>query len=205
MSSNLNRKSKVIRGAGNFLGVKQSGHIAAIGFDIYCQLLAEAVEELKAMQTGEVRRKETEFTPSIALPLTAYIPEGYVPNLNTRLSLYRRLAEVEHIKETEDIAQELRDRFGALLEPVKNLLYAVKAKVMATKAEVSSISTQGRQIVIRPKELLATSEVKQSLSEHYRGAVKVGTTQIRLDTKYPGIKWTDVLEEVLRSMTTKAT
>jgi len=188
-------KDLEIRGAGNLLGVKQSGHIAEVGFALYCQLLAEAVEELKAKQLGETRKKEAKFTPSISLPLAAYIPEEYVPNLNTRLSLYRRLAAIELIEQIEDIARELRDRFGALPQPVENLLYAVKAKVLATKAEVSSISTQGRQIVIKPQKISTLS-----LNKKYDGAIKKGATQLRLYTKHPTIKWTEALEEILQSI-----
>jgi len=206
-------KDLEIRGAGNLLGVKQSGHIAALGFDLYCQLLAETVEELKAKQAGEVREKvivgEEKQSPSISLPLDAHIPEEYVSNLNTRLSLYHRLAKVEHIEEVADIAQEFEDRFGPLPEPVDNLLYIVKIKVLATRAKVSSISTQGRQIVIKPQETViavsqsceprARQEAKQSLSKGYDGAIKIGVTQIKLDTRLLGDRWTEVLEEILRS------
>jgi len=192
-------KDLEIRGAGNLLGVKQSGHIAALGFDLYCQLLAEAVEELKAKQAGEVRKSvitsEAKELPSISLPLAAHIPEEYVPNLNTRLSLYHRLAMVEHIEEVEDMAREFKDRFGPLPKPVENLLYVVKIKVLAMRAEVSSISTQGRQIVIKPqtdgRRLIVTSPVD--------GAVKIGATQIKLDTRLLGDRWSEVLEEILRS------
>jgi transcription-repair coupling factor (superfamily II helicase) len=186
-----------IRGAGNLLGVKQSGHIAALGFDLYCQLLAETVEELKAKQTGEARKKvivgEEKESPSISLPLDAHIPEEYVPNLNTRLSLYHRLARVEHIEEVGDIAKEFEDRFGRLPEPVENLLYIVEIKVLAIRAKVSSISTQGRQIVLKPRtdsrQLTAVSSV---------GApVKIGPTQIKLDTRLLGDRWKAVLEEML--------
>jgi len=192
-------KDLEIRGAGNLLGVKQSGHIAALGFDLYCQLLAEAVEELKAKQAGEARKSviagEAKELPSISLPLAAHIPEEYVPNLNTRLSLYHRLARVEHIEEVEDVAQEFKDRFGPLPRPVVNLLYIVKIKVLAARAEVSSVSTQGRQIVIKPqtdgRRLMATSPID--------GAVKIGAKQIKLDTRLLGDRWTEMLEEILRS------
>jgi transcription-repair coupling factor (superfamily II helicase) len=192
-------KDLEIRGAGNLLGVKQSGHIAALGFDLYCQLLAEAVEELKARQAGEARKSviagEAKELPSIVLPLDAHIPEAYVPNLNTRLSLYHRLAEVEHIEEVEDMTREFKDRFGPLPEPVENLLYIVKIKVLAARAEVSSVSTQGRQIVIKPRidgrRLIVTSPVD--------GAVKVGATQIKLDTRLLGDRWTEALEAILSS------
>jgi len=205
-------KDLEIRGAGNLLGVKQSGHIAALGFDLYCQLLAEAVEELKAKQAGEARKSviasEAKQSPNISLSLDAHIPEEYVSNLNTRLSLYHRLARVEHVEEVADIAQELKDRFGALPEPVENLLYIVKIKVLAMEAKVGSIYTQGRQIVIKPHEtVIAVSrspehgegEAKQSLSRRYNAAIKIGATQIKLDTKLLGDKWKVVLEEILSS------
>jgi len=196
-------KDLEIRGAGNLLGVKQSGHIAALGFDLYCQLLAEAVEELKAKQTGEARKSaisgEAKELPSIVLPLDAHIPEEYVTNLNTRLSLYHKLARVVHSEEVEDMALEFEDRFGPLPQPVDNLLYIVKVKVLAARAEVSSVSTQGRQIVIKPPETVIASVAKQSLSKGYGSAVKVGTTQIKLDTRLLGDRWKVVLEDVLSS------
>jgi len=203
-----------IRGAGNLLGVRQSGHIAALGFDLYCQLLAEAVEELKAKQAGEVREKpvlsevegvvvgEEKELPSISLPLDAHIPEEYVSNLNTRLSLYHRLAKVEHIEEVEEVAREFQDRFGPLPEPVENLLYIVKIKVLATRARVSSISTQGRQIVIKPQTVDSPLKLRGArgvMSEYLDSAVKIGATQIKLDTRLMGDKWKAVLEEMLSS------
>jgi transcription-repair coupling factor (superfamily II helicase) len=162
-------------------------------------LLAEAVEELKAKQAGEVREKvivgEAKELPSISLPLDAHIPERYVSNLNTRLSLYHRLAKVEHIEEVEDMAREFQDRFGALPEPVENLLYVVKIKVLATRAKVSSISTQGRQIVIKPH----TDSRQPTAISSVDGAVKIGATQIKLDTRLLGDRWKVVLEEILSS------
>jgi transcription-repair coupling factor (superfamily II helicase) len=199
-------KDLEIRGAGNLLGVKQSGHITALGFDLYCQLLAEAVEELKAKQAGEARKSviagEAKELPSISLPLAAHIPEEYVSNLNTRLSLYHRLARVEHIEEVEDMAKELKDRFGPLPRPVDNLLYMVKIKVLATLAKVSSVSTQGKQIVIRPQTIDSPLKIRGEggvMSKYLDGAVKMGATQIKLDTRLLGDRWTEVLEEILRS------
>jgi transcription-repair coupling factor (superfamily II helicase) len=207
-------KDLEIRGAGNLLGVKQSGHIAALGFDLYCQLLAEAVEELKARSPnlplegrgigeGGIKKSlvagEAKELPSIVLPLDAHIPEEYVPNLNTRLSLYHRLARVDRVEEVDDVAREFQDRFGSLPEPVENLLYIVKIKVLAVKVKVSSIATEGRHIVIKPQETVIASVAKQSLGKGYGAAVKIGATQIRLDTRFLGDRWKVILEEILRS------
>jgi transcription-repair coupling factor (superfamily II helicase) len=197
-------KDLEIRGAGNLLGVKQSGHIAALGFDLYSQLLAEAVEELKAKEAGEARKKavvsETKEFPSISLPLDAHIPEEYISNLNTRLSLYNRLARMENVEDAEDLARELQDRFGSLPRPVGNLLYIVRIRVLAMQAEVNSISTQGRQIVMKPENapsLLKITGTRGVVSKYPDGAVKIGATQIKLDTRLLGDRWPGVLQELL--------
>jgi transcription-repair coupling factor (superfamily II helicase) len=205
-----------IRGAGNLLGVKQSGHIAALGFDLYCQLLAEAVAELKASRSvslegkaigeGDIRKGpivgEAKQSPSIVLPLDAHIPEEYVTNLNTRLSLYDRLAKVEHIEELTEMIRELQDRFGPLPEPVQNLLYVVKMKVLAVKAKVSAISTQGRHIIIKPQAVspLKIRGVRGVMSAHPDSAIRIGATQIRLDTRLLRDRWKVVLEQILSSI-----
>jgi len=207
-------KDLEIRGAGSLLGVRQSGHIAALGFDLYCQLLGEAVEELKARRAGEATKRviegEVKQSPTISLRLAAHIPEDYVSSLSTRLSLYHRLARVEDIEGVDDLAQEFKDRFGPMPCPVENLLYMVKIKVLATRAEVSSVATQGRHIVIKPQR--ADSSLKTCpersrrirgaggvMSKYPDGAVKIGATQIKLDTKLLGDRWTEVLEEILSS------
>jgi transcription-repair coupling factor (superfamily II helicase) len=199
-------KDLEIRGAGNLLGVRQSGHIAALGFELYSQLLAQAVEELKAQQAGEARKSVTagqaNDMPSISLPLDAHVPEDYVSNLSTRLSLYHRLARVQHTKEVEDTARELEDRFGRLPQPVENLLYVVRIKVLAAKAGVSSVYPQGRQIVIKPQDVIA-SEAKQHLTGRYDTALKIGATRMRLDTRLLGDRWMEVLEEILKSGSTR--
>ncbi len=188
-------KDLEIRGAGNLLGTKQSGHIAAIGFDLYCQMLAEAVNELKARQAGEVRKREVEFTPSIALPLAAYMPEEYMPNLSTRLSLYHRLAKIERLEEIGDMTKELKDRFGALPHPAENLLYIIEIKILAAKAGVESIYTQGKQVVLT----LSHKETLTNLPplEEYKGAIKVSARQIRLDIKRIENNWQQVLKKLL--------
>jgi transcription-repair coupling factor (superfamily II helicase) len=97
------------------------------------------------------------------------------------------------------MAREFKDRFGPLPQPVENLLCIVKIKVLAAQAGVNSISTQGKQIVIKSRESVIASVAKQSLIKGYGAAVKVGTTQIKLDTRLPGKRWTEVLEEILSS------
>ena len=192
-------KDLEIRGAGNLLGAKQSGHIAALGFDFYCQLLAEAVEDLKVKQAGHERAhviaSAAKKSPSIDLPLTAYVPEEYVSDLNTRLSLYRRLAGIERVGETEDMAQELKDRFGVLPEPVRNLFCLLEIKTLAIRSGIQSVATEGKQIVIRLSSEQAVSRLL--VGGRYGGVVKAGRMQVRLDMGRVGNRWPEVLKEML--------
>jgi len=189
-------KDLEIRGAGTLLGVKQSGHITAVGFNLYCRLLADAVEEQKARQAGAKVTKPSRLPPpTIDLPLRAYIPEDYVPDLNTRLALYQRLVKVDNAELINDLAQEFGDRFGALPIEVRNLLYALRIKILAVKARIESIDTEDRQIVIRRFHGMPFD--KQKLQPLLRDGIKLGLTQIYLSPKRLGKEWQQVLEEVL--------
>ena len=192
-------KDLEIRGAGTLLGVKQSGYISAVGFSLYCRLLAEAVEERKAKPAGlaeKVTRPSRLPTPTIDLPLAAYIPEEYVSDLDTRLTLYQRLVKLERPEELEALAHEFGDRFGTLPPEVKNLLYAVKIKSLAAKAGIESISTEEGQIILRLFEGMRFD--KQQLEPLSKDGIKLGLTQLRLNPKRLGGEWRMVLEEVLR-------
>jgi transcription-repair coupling factor (superfamily II helicase) len=192
-------KDLEIRGAGNLLGVEQSGYIAAVGFDLYSRLLAEAVEELRLGGAVEKEGKILEPSAStVALPLAAYIPEEYIPNLSTRLSFYQRLAMAKQAQEVEDIAVELNDRFGPIAQPVKNLLYIVEIKQLATEARLESISTEDRRIVLH---FDIAGEVRNLSAIHdFKSGIKVGSDRIKLDIKLLGDSWQDVLKEMLQKM-----
>jgi transcription-repair coupling factor (superfamily II helicase) len=194
-------KDLEIRGAGNLLGVEQSGNIAAVGFDLYSRLLSEAVEGLRLGGTVEKEGKILEpSAPTVALPLAAYIPEEYIPNLNTRLSFYQRLAMAKRAQEVADIAVELNDRFGPIVQPVKNLLYIVEIKQLATEARLESISTEDRRIVLH---FDSAGEVRNLSAIHdFKSGIKVGSDRIKLDIKLLGDSWQEVLKEVLQGMST---
>ena len=181
-----------IRGAGNLLGAEQSGHIGAVGFDLYCRLLQEAVEDLRA---GEVKRAPAPPPPTIDLPLSAHIPEDFVPDLDLRLTLYQRLARLTSTSQVDDMAQEFEDRFGPLPPQVTNLLYAVKVKILALEAGIQSIAADDGQLVLRTVE-----GKKVGKGRAFGEGVKVGTTQVRLDIKRLGPGWQEVLEQVLRDL-----
>jgi transcription-repair coupling factor (superfamily II helicase) len=184
-----------IRGAGNLLGVKQSGFISAVGFSLYCRLLADAVEERKARIAGAKEPKPRLPTPTLDLPLRAYIPEDYVADIDTRLSLYQSLAKLDKIEPVEEMAKEFSDRFGSLPIEVKNLLYAVKIKVLAAKAGIESISTEDGQIVARLFNGMKFTPQQKALS--FPDGVKMGTSQLGLNLKRLGKEWQKVVEDLL--------
>jgi len=194
-------KDLEIRGAGSLLGTKQSGYISAVGFNLYCQLMSEAVDEQKARLAGltkEVAKPRHLPAPTIDLPLSAHIPEEYAADLDTRLGLYQRLAKLKAVEEIEGLAGELIDRFGPLPMEVKDLLYATKVKALAARAGIESISTEHGEIVLRLFEGMEFD--KQKLEPILRDGIKVGITQLRLNLKRLGKEWQQVLEEVLRKM-----
>ncbi len=189
-------KDLEIRGAGNLLGTRQSGHITAVGFNLYTRLLGDAVEEIKAKQAGKPVDKTKRLPPpTIDLPLPAYIPKDYVSDTNTRLSLYQRLAEIKNTEQIEVITYDFKDRFGALPKEIKNLLYAIRIKLLAARAGIESISTEESQIVLRLLEGMRFD--KQKLEPVLRDSIKLGVTQLRLEYKKLGREWQEVLEEVL--------
>jgi transcription-repair coupling factor (superfamily II helicase) len=134
-----------IRGAGNLLGEEQSGHIREVGFELYQSMLEEAVAALKG---GEGRLIEDQWSPRINLGTAVLIPEAYVPDLQVRLGLYRRLASVETHDQIEAFAAELIDRFGALPEEVRHLLDVVEIKGLCRLAGVEQIDAGPKGAVI---------------------------------------------------------
>ena len=190
-------KDLEIRGAGNLLGSEQSGHIAAVGFGLYCQLLAEAVQELKAKQSGDVgatMKAPSTAAPSIDLPLSAYIPEDYVADPTTRLSLYQRMARMVSSAEVEELHNELRDRFGRLPPQLRNLLYLVKIKTTAAQAKVQSITKENGQIVIRLREGHRPDPERIG---HAGQGLTVQSAQVQLDMRLLGDQWQKALEDVM--------
>ncbi len=134
-----------IRGAGNLLGEEQSGHIKEVGFELYQQMLEEAVTSLKAGITAPVADK---WSPQITVGTPVMIPEDYVADLPVRLALYRRLAEIEDEREIEAFGAELVDRFGPLPEEVEHLLQIVAIKSLCRQAHVEKIETGPRGAVV---------------------------------------------------------
>ncbi|MBD3176224.1 MAG: DEAD/DEAH box helicase [Armatimonadia bacterium] len=136
-----------IRGAGSLLGAEQHGHIEAIGFELYCQMLRDAVEEIR----GE-RPEVPEELPSVDLPLDAFLPASYVPSDGHRLDLYRRLSTIRDMERLADLKQELEDRFGPMPEEAANLVRVLRFRVLCGERDVvaSPAEAGSYQLRIRP-------------------------------------------------------
>jgi transcription-repair coupling factor (superfamily II helicase) len=134
-----------MRGAGNLLGDEQSGHIKEVGFELYQQMLEEAVTSLKAGITAPVTDK---WSPQLTIGAPVMIPEGYVADLPVRLALYRRLAEIEDERDIEGFGAELVDRFGPLPEEVEHLLRIVAIKSLCRQANVEKVETGPKGAVV---------------------------------------------------------
>ncbi len=127
-----------IRGAGNLLGEAQSGHMEAVGYDLYCKMLNEAVVRLKG---GE---EEESFSTSVDLNIDAYIPESYIKNEYQKLDIYKRIAAIENEEEMDDMMEELIDRFGDIPKKVQQLLHIAALKSLAHSVYVTAVEQKGQ-------------------------------------------------------------
>ena len=134
-----------IRGAGNLLGEEQSGHIKEVGYELYQQMLEEAVAALKA---GVEEPAEDQWSPTIAIGTPVMIPESYVADLQLRLDLYRRLSTLETDAEIDAFGAELIDRFGPLPDEVEQLLKIVAIKVLCRRANVEKVEAGPKGIIV---------------------------------------------------------
>jgi transcription-repair coupling factor (superfamily II helicase) len=158
-----------IRGAGNLLGDEQSGHIKEVGFELYQQMLEEAVTGLKAGLTAPVAEK---WSPQIAIGTPVLIPEDYVADLPVRLALYRRLAEIEEERDIEAFAAELVDRFGPLPHAVQYLLQVVNIKALCRRANVEKIEVgpKGALLAFRDNLFVDPEGLIAYITKHPAGA-----------------------------------
>ncbi|GIV97662.1 MAG: transcription-repair-coupling factor [Herpetosiphonaceae bacterium] len=220
-----------IRGAGSLLGAEQSGHIAAVGFDLYTRLLAQVVERLRARRQAEaagtpapgldlrqqeaLRRAAATVVPSserpekegpilpeplvtIDLPLTAYLPESYIPGEMLRLQVYQRLSGVRTLRDVREMRAELRDRFGDPPPEAERLLDLLQLKVLALQAGVSSISTFEDEITVRLPPGSAAQRAR--LQNRLNGAIRIGPSFARLDRRALGERWLPALQELLSAL-----
>jgi transcription-repair coupling factor (superfamily II helicase) len=167
-----------LRGAGNLLGEEQSGHVREVGVELYQDMLEEAVANLRAGR-GEGEDAPDKWSPQISLGASVLIPEDYVPDLNVRMALYRRLADIEGEGDIDAFAAELIDRFGKLPEEVEHLLKIVAIKRLCRAASVEKIEAgpKGATISFRNNTFPNPAALIRLISEHS------GTMRVRPDQK----------------------
>jgi len=193
-----------IRGAGDLLGKRQSGHIAAVGFHLYTQLLAQAVQKYKH-QHGHPTEDNGQGVPpplTVDLPLPTYIPRDYIPENNLRIQLYRRLADLHDLEQIDDMQQELFDRFGTVPQAVEGLLYQLRVKLMAIRVRATAVIYDKDKIGIKLPYLgtVDRTGLQQQLGE----LAKVSRTALWLPRHEDSDTWQVNLLDVLEILHTGA-
>ena len=181
-----------IRGMGNILGAEQSGHISAVGFDLYSKLLADTVRDLKS-GAGPTRNSPVEFsTVRVDLGLDARIPDSFIEDLAQRLIVYQRLASMHSKEDIDDLREELWDRFGPVPRNVDLLLDAARIRALAEQSGIDSVVAREDTLTLSLKE--PTGGARQALQRALGRGVRVGHMQIRVDIDRDADNW---LEESL--------
>ena len=183
-----------IRGAGNILGPEQHGHMEAVGYEMYCKLLDEAVREMKGEEVLP------EIDTQIDLKLTAYIPSSYIENVNQKIEVYQDIANIDNEEQVSEIIDELVDRYGDVPKEVYNLLEVAKIKLLARELQVIKISQNESNVVIQfnnPEKIASTSV--QILIDLYKNKLFFSSGAVPYITlKLQSKKDSDILGEVTK-------
>ncbi len=160
-----------IRGAGNLLGAQQHGHMQAVGYDLYCKMLNEAVKLLK----GEIQ--EDSFSTTIDINVDAFIPDSYIKNEYQKLDIYKRIAAIESLEEMEDMREELTDRFGDPPKKVEKLLDVAVVKAEAHRLYITAVEQKGVKYYFTMYERAKIRLEKiQDVLDSFEGELKIDTT-----------------------------
>jgi transcription-repair coupling factor (superfamily II helicase) len=167
-----------LRGAGDILSTRQTGHVAAIGLHLYTQMLTQAVQQLKGKAKDEVAPPVAVSNITIDLPLAAYLPTDWIPEMALRLQIYRRIGSLTSMEDVEQMREELRDRFGALPPAVEGLMYGIDVKLMAQKANAGAVTNLQDLIHIKVPYLVEVN--REKLQADLGEDVRVSRTAIML-------------------------
>ena len=188
-----------MRGAGDMLGKRQHGHMAAVGFHLYTRLLRKAIKTNK----NEGEKGDQEKLPdwdlslvSVELPFEAGLPKTYVTDRQIRMQLYQRMAELDSEDGVKEITAELADRFGKPPEPVQNLLFQLKVKLRAHQAQIDSINTEGKKISLRCRSL-EVEKVRGYLAASLPDDARIARGKILLPIEDKNQQWKELLIESL--------
>ncbi|TMK25095.1 MAG: transcription-repair coupling factor [Actinobacteria bacterium] len=189
-----------IRGAGNLLGDEQSGHVAALGFELYMQMLDEAVRAAEPQQEGEVLPEPVRLDVNV----DAFVPADYIPYEQAKIEVHRRLAGALEVAEVERLREELEDRFGEVPEPLENLLALQRARIKFGQAGAQTVSFHGDRLAVVPIEL--DSRRAKRLREELPDALyESGRSQVSMRVPKDGterfprvVRAADVLLSIMR-------
>ncbi|MBI5931475.1 MAG: transcription-repair coupling factor [Chloroflexi bacterium] len=202
-----------IRGIGDLLGTRQSGHIDAVGFHLYTQMLSDAVQRVRqdtggetltveevadhaADQAAQLLQARSMVTIDLALP--GYLPVDYVPDMQLRIQLYRRLANVETEAEVDAMQAELQDRFGVMPKSVEGLLVQLRIKLLAQQAGATAVATENGRLNIKLPYLGSIDRV--ALQNYLGEVVRVSRTAIWFPQNMPELEWRPLLVDILRRL-----
>ena len=191
-----------MRGSGDILSMRQSGHITSVGMHLYTEMLQQAVKD----QKGGATDGDTGLAPASArerliidLPLPAYLPTDWIPEMALRLQLYRRIANIKSVDEIDLMRQELIDRFGSLPSAVEGLLYQIRVKVMAQTVRATHVMLPRQHILIKLPYLARLNRGLLALTLGEEIDVTRTDVQIPADDD----KWQDRLLEILEQLEDK--
>ena len=183
-----------IRGGGNLLGREQSGHIGAVGFELYMQMLEQAVRELK----GQVVVEQTE--PTLQLQVSAYIPDDYVDDTSQRLSLYKRLSSSGQTGDLAQLHGELLDRYGPVPEPVERLFEVMEIRLLAKAARALAVQVNPGVIAFSfDPNLLPPQEAVRPLMDRYRSKLRF-TSPYAFQLQHEDQAWKSIFQEIKRTL-----
>ncbi|MEO1164535.1 MAG: transcription-repair coupling factor [Chloroflexota bacterium] len=191
-----------LRGAGDILSTKQTGHVATVGLQLYTQLLQQAVRELKGdaglLDTADTDTKQSHESERIIidLPLPTYIPEDWIPEMALRLQLYRRIASLQTVDDIANMEAELRDRFGILPPAVEGLLYQIRIKLMAADINATAVQKPRQEILIKLPWLQSVN--RTALAYELGDDIEVSRTAVEL--RFDEAQWQDRLMDILKQL-----
>ncbi|MDX2162862.1 MAG: transcription-repair coupling factor [bacterium] len=190
-----------LRGAGDILSTRQTGHVAAIGLHLYTQMLARAVATMKGeRENGTARSSATapnisDSTVLLDLPMPAYLPTDWIPEIALRLQIYRRIGGLSNVGEVDAMRDELMDRFGALPAAVEGLLYQIRVKLLAESASATAILHRDGKLEIRLPYLVEAN--REALARQLGDDVRVTRTAVELNIAAAPENWRDRLTDIL--------
>ena len=197
---NIAMRDLEIRGAGNLVGAQQHGFISAVGFDLYCRLLDEAMREIK----GDYSPDNPE--PEIKIAVSAYIPDEYLHDPDQKMEFYQRLADAGRIVELLDIREEMKDRFGRLPQPARSLMHIMEIKIMARQLGLASVQLEQSRFCLAfpPDKPISPADIEKMVEQCSTQLDFDLGQQLKIEARVPGRdeierleKVRDLLEEIL--------